>query len=72
METVTIPKSEYQQLINIKGAYQKLVGEFYESIVDDPIEEVVKDFTETELYSAGFLQDLEAGLRKSSYTNNRK
>jgi hypothetical protein len=26
METVTIPKSEYQQLINIKGAYQKLVG----------------------------------------------
>lgn len=32
----------------------------------DPLEKVMADFADTELYEAEFLRELEAGLRKSS------
>jgi len=36
-------------------------------MIKDPIEEVINDFRKTNLYTKGFLADLEDGLKKSSY-----
>ena len=67
MVKVTIPKEEYQKLQEQSQAYQKLAARLFELIIKDPIRDVVQDFKDTGLYSKGFLADLEAGLRKSSY-----
>jgi len=67
MMKVTIPKEEYQKLQQQSRAYQKLAARLFESIIKDPIRDVVQDFKDTGLYSKDFLADLEAGLRKSSY-----
>jgi len=67
MVKVTIPKEEYQKLQQQSQAYQKLAARLFESIIKDPIRDVVQDFKDTGLYSKGFLADLETGLRKSSY-----
>ena len=67
MVTVTLPKTKYEQLRRQAEAYRKLAAELFELVLQDPIEEVVRDFRATNLYTEEFLQDLEAGLRKSSY-----
>lgn len=67
MAKVTISKTEYEHLKKQATAYRKFAAKFFESMIKDPIEEVVNDFSETDLYSKEFLKDLESGLRKSSY-----
>lgn len=67
MATITIPKTEYSKLKRQSDAYKKLSSRFFESVIKDPIEEVINDFHKTNLYTKGFLADLEDGLRESSY-----
>lgn len=67
MVRVTIPKTEYEKLKRQAGAYRRFAAKFFESIIRDPIAEVVEDFRKTNLYPKEFLKDLEVGLRKSSY-----
>ena len=67
MAEITIPKTEYEILKKQATAYRKFVEKFFDTIIKDPIEEVVKDFRKTDLYTEEFLDDLESGLRKSSY-----
>lgn len=68
MEKVAIPKIEYDRLKREASAYRKFATHFFESAVRDPIYEVVEDFQRTNLYTKEFLEDLEDGLRKSSYS----
>ena len=67
MSQVTISKQEYKQLKRQEAAYRKIAAKLFQSIVKDDIASVVRDFADTKLYSKGFLNDLENGLRKSSY-----
>ena len=67
MAKITLPKTEYERLRRQAAAYRKFAEKFFESVVKDPIEEVVGDFRKTNLYTEDFLKDLESGLRKSSY-----
>jgi len=67
MVEVAIPKTEYKRLKRQAMAYRRFAEKFFESIIKDPIEEVVEDFRKTNLYTEDFLKDLESGLRKSSY-----
>jgi hypothetical protein len=71
MAKVTITKEEYKKLQQQSKAYQKLATRLFESIIKDPIREVVQDFRDTGLYSKEFLADLEVGLRKSSYAKSK-
>lgn len=67
MSTVSIPKNEYLKLRKQAGAYRKLVGKMFETVLRDPVEDFVEDFRKTDLYTEDFLRDLGDGLRKSSY-----
>ena len=67
MVKVEIPKTEYEQLKKQAEAYRRFAARFFESVVRDPIDQVVEDFRKTNLYPEVFLKDLESGLRKSSY-----
>ena len=67
MSTITLPKIEYQKLKKEANAYRRIKTHLFESLIRDPIDKVVQDFKETHLYSEAFLQDLERGLRRSSY-----
>ena len=67
MDRITIPRSEYLRLRRQANAYQKMAGRLFETVVKDPIQDVVEDFRKTNFYTDGFLIDLEDGLRKSSY-----
>ena len=67
METVKIPKKEYKRLVSKAKAYDELAKNFFESVVEDPVENVVKDFKKSGLYSDDFIKDLENGLKKSTY-----
>ena len=69
MNQITISESEYITLKNHFDAYKKLVSNLFSSIIADPINEVVEDFKNTNLYTDNFIKDLESGLRKSSYAN---
>ena len=72
MPNVTISKTEYRKLKQQAKAYQKLTKRFFEFIIQAPTEEVVEDFRKTDLYTDGFLKDLEDGLRKSLYFKTKK
>ena len=72
MSEVTISKEEYRQLKQQAKAYKKLTGHLFEFVIRDRVEEVVKDFRKTKLYTNEFIKELEDGLQKSSYTNTRK
>lgn len=65
--TITLPKTEYQRLKLQAKAYQKIMGKFFELAVKDPLWQIVDDFRKTNIYTKGFLEDLESGLKKSSY-----
>ena len=66
MAKVAIPKTEYEQLKRQAAAYQRFAARFFESVIHDPIDEIVRDFRKTNLYPEEFLKDLESGLRRSS------
>ncbi len=72
MSEVTISKEEYRQLKQQAKAYKKLTGHLFEFVIRDRVEDVVKDFRKTKLYTNEFIKELEDGLQKSSYTNTRK
>lgn len=67
MQTVKIEKSEYKRLVSKARAYDKLAKSFFEDVVEDPVDAVVADFKKSDLYTGAFINDLESGLRKSSY-----
>ena len=66
MNKVAVSTTEYKKLQRHSRAYQKLVGRLFESVLRDPVADVVADFRKTTLYSEAFLRDLETGLRRSS------
>lgn len=72
METIKIEKKEYKRLLSVESAYKKIVGEVYNSKLNDSVNDVIKDFDETKLYTAEFLKELGDGLKKSSYFNKKK
>ena len=49
------------------NAYRNIKMHLFESLVQDPVDGVIQDFAQTKLYSKAFLQDLERGLRRSSF-----
>ncbi len=63
MTTITIPKIEYLALKKQAQAYQKFAGRIFEDVFADPVPAIVDDFKKTALYSAGFIKDLEVGLK---------
>ncbi len=67
-EVVTISKVELIRLKKQAQAYRALAASVFRFAVKDPIKEVVKDFEDTDLYTDGFIKDLESGLRQSSYS----
>lgn len=71
MTNVIISRKELNKLVRQSRAYKKLASRLFETVVKDPISEVVEDFAQTDLYSKGFLKDMEAGLRKSSYGSRK-
>ncbi|MFH1192252.1 MAG: hypothetical protein V1655_02135 [bacterium] len=67
MDKITISKVRYAQLKKQADAYKKFVSQFYTLAIKDPINEVINDLKKTNLYSDEFINDIEDGLRKSSY-----
>jgi len=67
MNTVTIPKKEYQKLKAQSQAYRRLTGSVFESIISNSPTDVAADFRQTGLYTEEFLADLESGLHQSSF-----
>lgn len=70
MNTLTIPKNEYDLLNQQALAYKKLVSRLFEFVIKDSEENFVDDFRRTDLYSEEFLNDLKSGIHKSSYFND--
>lgn len=66
-DTVTITKKEYRELKRDAREYRRITTRVFESVVKDDVTAVVADFRKTDLYTDGFLSDLEQGLRKSTY-----
>lgn len=71
METITIPKEEYIQLKKIADAYKQIASNVFQNINQDSIDDIIKDFKDTDLYSDEFIDDLKNGLEKSSYLNDK-
>ncbi|MBU2578663.1 hypothetical protein KKA09_00905 [Patescibacteria group bacterium] len=73
METITLLKKEYQELLEKAFRYQylKKIIEEKQDIFSSPpnqnIKEIIEDFQRTKLYSSKFLKSLEKGLKRSSY-----
>lgn len=67
MKSVVISKNEYSKLKKQADAYKRLSSRLFESLIKDPIEEIMNDFRRADLYTNEFLADLEKGLRKSSF-----
>ena len=71
MQTVTISKKEYQELIEKKLRYEYLHQIIEEDIFSSPptkdVKKIIKAFQETGLYSRKFIDSLEKGLKRSSY-----
>lgn len=71
METVTISKKEYQELIEKKLRYEYLHQIIESDIFSPPptkdINEVIDAFKKTGIYNQKFIAGLEKGLKRSSY-----
>jgi hypothetical protein len=71
MQTVTISKKEYQELIEKKLRYEYLHHIIEEDIFSPPptkdVKEIIKAFQKTGLYNRKFIDSLEKGLKRSSY-----
>lgn len=73
MDTITIPKKEYQRLLEKAMRYEylrKLIEE-KEDIFSSPptrnVKEIIRAFKETGIYSSEFIKSLGKGLKRSSY-----
>lgn len=73
MNTITIPKKEYENLIEKSHYYEFFRRALKENIFCSPPEknakEVIKEFKKTKKYSSSFIKSLEKGLKRSSYFN---
>ena len=67
METITIPISEYELLKSQAQIYRLIASDFFKTIGDDNLKNLISEFKDTNLYTDDFLLDLENGLTKSSY-----
>ncbi len=74
MNTITIPKKEYRDLIEKKLRYDYLRQMIKEDIFSSPpkknIKEIISAFKETKKYNKNFIKSLEKGLSQSSYFRN--
>jgi hypothetical protein len=71
MQTITIPKTQYQQILQQAKAYQKLASSFFADKLKNSVDDVVNDFEKIGIYSKEFLEDLQSGLEKSSYLKSK-
>ncbi|MBI5003831.1 hypothetical protein HZC00_01935 [Candidatus Kaiserbacteria bacterium] len=62
MNTVTLPKYEYETLAFQAKAYRAIASVIAGAQAERPIAEVVARFAKTKKYSKAFLADLEDGL----------
>lgn len=71
MITVTIPKREYQKLVDKAMRYEYVRQLVKDDIFSPPptsnVETVMKEFRGVGRYNKKFLQSFERGLRRSSY-----
>lgn len=71
MQTVTISKKEYEELIEKKRRYEYLYQIIESDIFSPPptkdINEIINDFKKTGIYNQKFISSLEKGLKRSSY-----
>lgn len=71
MASVTIPKKEYQELVDKKFRYEMLREIMKEDIFAPPLtrsrENILTLFRATKRYNKKFLEGLKKGLRRSSY-----
>lgn len=73
MSNVTIPKREYQKLLDKTFRFEYIRQILEEDIFSSPstrnIKAVIKEFRETGRYNKNFLDSLARGLKRSSYFN---
>ena len=71
MVKVTIPKTEYNQLLEIKEKYKALkkasIFDLFEKPTTKGTKKIIDEFRSTGLYNEKFLKGLENGLSESSY-----
>ena len=71
MVTVTIPKKQYQNLLEKALRYEYIRKMMKENLFASPsvrdVKEIIKSFKETGKYNDKFLKSLEKGLKRSSY-----
>ncbi|MBZ1348579.1 MAG: hypothetical protein KYQ20_02375 [Candidatus Nealsonbacteria bacterium] len=71
MTTITIPKKEYQRLLDRALRYeylrQILEGDIFASPPTRNIKSIIKEFRATKQYNPKFLESLARGLEHSSY-----
>ena len=71
MQTVTISKKEYEELVEKKLCYEYLYqiieGDIFSPPPTNDIKEVIKAFKKTGLYNQKFIGSLEKGLKISPY-----
>jgi len=71
MTTITIPKKEYQKLLEKAFRYEYLRQILEEDIFLPPSEkdvsQIIKEFRATKRYNKKFLASLAKGLKRSSY-----
>lgn len=67
MPKITISQDQYELLERQAQAYRQMATRLFESLLEgETIKNIVEDFRQTDLYTEGFLNDLESGLKKSS------
>lgn len=66
MNTIILPRLEYETLRKKANAYEELAWLFFKKTRVDVMDDVVSDFRKTGLYSEEFLFDLKTGLEQSS------
>lgn len=71
MNTVTIPKKEYQQLLDKALKYQYLRNLMNEDVFSPPpvrsVSKILREFRTAKRYGGQFLASLKKGLGRSSY-----
>ena len=71
MQTVTIPKKEYKELIEKKLRYEYLrqiiEGDIFSPPPTKDIKEIIRAFKKTGNYNQEFMDSLKKGLKRSSY-----
>lgn len=76
MATITIPKKEYQRLMDKALRYEYLRQILEEDIFASPptknIKEIIGEFRKTNFYNQSFLKSLERGLSRSSYFQTKQ